>query len=293
MGIGMLGSSIRLALRPNIGLKRVLIGFRGFSSELSPDGSKKTLSIDEALYLAQLGGVSTVKELQQQIMNSPSFSSNKSPFLVENFYDTLESDEADDPLEISPELDDISGFQEASTREYSQGLENSDGIIHNLLKKNFNPNKVDTFFYQGHGKPAREFLVESEGVGTRRRATAHVVLRQGTGQVRFLKDGKREEQIYHRISNRLFLYARFDLLQPLFETGTCGAFDVFIDAKGGGPVGQALAARLAISRALLKACPDTYQDLQFDDMLMEDTRQRMPKMIGRYSARAAQHWSKR
>jgi hypothetical protein len=40
-----------------------------------------------------------------------------------------------------------------------------------------------TFFHFAEGKPGREWLIESDGKGTRKRATVHVKIVRGTGVV--------------------------------------------------------------------------------------------------------------
>lgn len=59
-----------------------------------------------------------------------------------------------------------------------------------------------------------------------------------------------------------YVYDRLDLFKPFVVARALGAFDVSIDVRGGGPTGQAMAARLAIGRALVEACPDCREDLE-------------------------------
>lgn len=59
-----------------------------------------------------------------------------------------------------------------------------------------------------------------------------------------------------------YIYDRLDIFKPFVVARALGAFDVSIDVRGGGPTGQAMAARLAIGRALVHACPDCKEDLE-------------------------------
>ncbi|KAL8273906.1 hypothetical protein Esti_002229 [Eimeria stiedai] len=135
-----------------------------------------------------------------------------------------------------------------------------------------------------HG--GRVWLCKAEGRGTRKRAAALAVLTRGTGQVRVCG----REEVYVRWA---YVYNRMEVLQPLYIAGAAGLFDVDLQVRGGGPSGQAAAARLAIGRALVAACKDCQPQLEEAMVLYEDTRQRMPKMPGRMKARKQRQWSKR
>eukprot|EP00921_Rhytidocystis_pertsovi_P016637 GHVQ01026206.1.p1 GENE.GHVQ01026206.1~~GHVQ01026206.1.p1 ORF type:complete len:327 (+),score=58.23 GHVQ01026206.1:800-1780(+) len=267
---------------------------------------RRPLTIEEALYLSKAAGVYTRKEIQTQIMSSPSFSPDASPFLIENFFDT---GEAEPPLEagetsgtrwqasstgysarslgqrtaeeedggVSTEEDDDTERVEGVAR----GGEEANAVISRTIAQVFNPQWNKTFWLNG-----REWLVQADGTGTRKRATAHVVIRRGSGQV-VVNDG---QHLYWRWP---YYYNRMDVLQPFYLTGTAGEFDLFIHTVGGGVSGQSGATRLAVGRALAAACPSCAEDMAEDLVLYEDTRQRLPKMPGRTKSRAARQWSKR
>ncbi|KAL8445086.1 hypothetical protein Emed_005886 [Eimeria media] len=169
-----------------------------------------------------------------------------------------------------------------------------------------------------HG--GRVWLCKAEGRGTRKRAAALAVLTRGTGQVRVCG----REEVYVRWA---YVYNRMEVLQPLYIAGAAGLFDVDLQVRGGGPSGQAAAARLAIGRALVAACNECQPQLEEGRphapqssspaaaaavaavlgvkgsvaaggdlnvvarsmVLYEDTRQRMPKMPGRMKARKQRH----
>ena len=67
------------------------------------------------------------------------------------------------------------------------------------------------------------------------------------------------EEVYTRWA---YISSRLEVLQPLQVAGAAGLFDVDIHVRGGGPSGQAGAARLAVARALVEACEDCQPELQ-------------------------------
>ncbi len=80
---------------------------------------------------------------------------------------------------------------------------------------------------------------------------------------------------------------------PFQETRAAGLFDAFIAVKGGGPSGQANAAKLAIARALYAARPSALPELEARELLFEDTRQSLSQEIGQKGARTKYRWVKR
>eukprot|EP00922_Rhytidocystis_sp_ex-Travisia-forbesii_P003771 GHVS01005475.1.p1 GENE.GHVS01005475.1~~GHVS01005475.1.p1 ORF type:complete len:264 (+),score=25.99 GHVS01005475.1:279-1070(+) len=255
--------------------------------------STRAMTVEEALYLAKLAGIYSTQEIQQQIVKSPSFSPDKSPFLIENFFDTGEVDVPLESGETSQSRQVATGERnerrERRSVEHEQVQEEDDAevvekvnsVVHNSLSNAFNPEWTKTFWING-----REWKEQSEGVGTRKRATAHAVIRRGTGQVVV---NKSEDLYWHWT----YYYNRMDVLQPFFLTGTAGRFDLFLAVRGSGLSGQSGAARLAVGRALAGACPSCQSDMTEDMVLYEDVRQKLPKMPGRYKTRKARQWSKR
>lgn len=235
------------------------------------------LSLDEWLYLTKEAGYYTTREQQLQIVRSPPFSPQDRPFLIENFFEVADADnESEGPSEDEAEA---SGRQEDQGSTEEPGPESH--IIHDTIRKYFRPDLPNTFM---HG--SAEWLVRAEGRGTRKRASAHAVLCRGTGL--FKVNG--ESDLYAMWPH---LYHRFDVCQPFKLTGTAGAFDVFVEVRGGGLTGKAGATRLAVSRALLQANPSCHDALQRGFCLLEDTRQKMSKMPGKKSRRASFFWNKR
>ena len=250
------------------------------------------LSMAQALYLAKEAGVFTTREVQTHIIKSPSFSTNDSPFLLENFFASQE-DGTSDPfsadvtllkqkLAESATANRTAGFDAQTTSKKEDTATTADVVpekIHQILSSI--SGNVPTF-----GARGREWKVRAEGKGTRKRATAHVVIQRGSGIVKV----NGEEDFYKRFP---LLYNRFDVLYPMEACKASGLFDVFIAVKGGGISGQAGAARLALGRALVSACTHCEDDLKDTLVLFEDTRQRTSKFAGKKGAYARHNWTLR
>jgi small subunit ribosomal protein S9 len=83
------------------------------------------------------------------------------------------------------------------------------------------------------------------------------------------------------------------VLQPLQAAKVINAYDLSINASGGGPTGQAGAARLAISRALLQVDGNLRALLKADGLLRRDPRMKERKKSGQPGARKRFQFSKR
>lgn len=57
------------------------------------------LSLDEALYLSKEMGIKTTSEMQRIIMRSPPFSNDKSPFIIDNFFENVRKNKDTDEIE--------------------------------------------------------------------------------------------------------------------------------------------------------------------------------------------------
>src|SRR5215470_305512 len=68
--------------------------------------------------------------------------------------------------------------------------------------------------------------------------------------------------------------------QPLLATETNDKFDILINTSGGGPNGQAGAAKLGIARALLEFNVELRAKLKQEGMLRRDARQHERKKYG-------------
>ena len=83
------------------------------------------------------------------------------------------------------------------------------------------------------------------------------------------------------------------VLQPLQAAKVVNTYDLSINTTGGGMAGQAGAARLAISRALLQADANLRGTLKADGLLRRDPRMKERKKSGQPGARKRFQFSKR
>ncbi len=83
------------------------------------------------------------------------------------------------------------------------------------------------------------------------------------------------------------------LLQPLQAAKAVNSFDMSINTTGGGMSGQAGAARLAISRALLLTDATLRGTLKVEGLLRRDPRMKERKKSGQPGARKRFQFSKR
>ncbi|MGN6553517.1 MAG: 30S ribosomal protein S9 [Verrucomicrobiota bacterium] len=126
-----------------------------------------------------------------------------------------------------------------------------------------------------------EFL----GTGRRKTAVARVRLASGTGKITV---NGRKFETYFPLDTQ-----RGTVTQPLTITGTADKFDVRVNVTGGGPNGQAGAARHGIARALLLADPSFRAPLKAEGYLTRDPRMRERKKYGQPGARKRFQFSKR
>lgn len=126
---------------------------------------------------------------------------------------------------------------------------------------------------------------EFRALGRRKKASARVRLRPGTGQIVV---NRREVAEYFGRPTSVMI-----LKQPLEATETLGQFDVFVNVAGGGLSGQAGAVRHGISRALLAYDPSLRGTLKAAGFLTRDPRAKERKKYGQKGARARFQFSKR
>jgi small subunit ribosomal protein S9 len=121
--------------------------------------------------------------------------------------------------------------------------------------------------------------------GRRKRATARVFIRLGTGDVK----------INHRTPEDYFPreILRMHYQEALRTVEHMGNFDMFITVKGGGDSGQAGAIRHGIARALQKYDPTLRPALKRAGLLTRDAREKERKKYGQKGARARFQYSKR
>jgi small subunit ribosomal protein S9 len=130
-------------------------------------------------------------------------------------------------------------------------------------------------------KTSNEFL----GTGRRKTAVARVRLATGSGKITV---NGREFENYFPLET-----LRSTITQPLTVTGTAEKLDARISVTGGGPNGQAGAARHGISRALLKFDASLRGALKAEGFLTRDPRMRERKKYGQPGARKRFQFSKR
>jgi small subunit ribosomal protein S9 len=128
-------------------------------------------------------------------------------------------------------------------------------------------------------------LVQHLGTGRRKRAVARVFLRPGNGNITV--NGKAYDQYFTTES------ARAVVRQPLLTTETAERFDILILTNGGGYQGQADAARLGISRALVEFNSELRPRLKSAGFLTRDPRGHERKKYGQKGARKRFQFSKR
>jgi len=128
-------------------------------------------------------------------------------------------------------------------------------------------------------------LVQHIGTGRRKRAVARVFLRPGTGVIKV--NGRTFEDYFPSDTSRAIVK------QPLLLTETADKFDIVITAAGGGPTGQAGAAKMGIARALLEFNAELRPRLKKLGFLTRDPRKHERKKYGQKGARKRFQFSKR
>ena len=128
-------------------------------------------------------------------------------------------------------------------------------------------------------------LMQHLGTGRRKTAVARVFLRNGNGAIKV--NGREFDNYFASPA------ARAIVKQPLLATETADKFDILITASGGGPLGQAGAAKLGIARALLQFNAELRGKLKELGFLTRDARQHERKKYGQKGARKRFQFSKR
>jgi small subunit ribosomal protein S9 len=123
------------------------------------------------------------------------------------------------------------------------------------------------------------------GTGRRKTSVARVWLRPGGGRI--LVNRRPFEDYFPRETLRMIIS------QPLQLTNTFGTLDATINVGGGGPTGQAGAARHGIARALLEFDVNLRPTLKRAGLLTRDPRMRERKKYGQPGARSKFQYSKR
>ena len=127
--------------------------------------------------------------------------------------------------------------------------------------------------------------IEYYGTGRRKKASARVFLRPGTGAI--VVNRKPVEQMFTIESLRTIIK------HPFVITETGDKFDVLATTDGGGVMGQAGALRLGIARALCVFSLDLRPRLKKAGLLTRDQRIKERKKYGMAGARKRFQFSKR
>ena len=135
--------------------------------------------------------------------------------------------------------------------------------------------------------PSKKVLVVS---GKRKTAVARAVVRLGVGKVRI-----------NMVPVEIFEpeIAREKIMEPLLQAGedVWKQMDMDVKTSGGGYMGQAEAARMAVANALLKWTKSSHLRTVFTEydrtMIAGDSRRKEPKKFGGPGARAKEQKSYR
>jgi small subunit ribosomal protein S9 len=128
---------------------------------------------------------------------------------------------------------------------------------------------------------AQEFIA----TGRRKTSVARIRMTPGSGKIDI--NGRSFEDYFPTAP------LQNTVLQPLQAAKLVNAYDLSINATGGGATGQAGAVRLAIARALLQVDNNLRSTLKADGLLRRDPRMKERKKSGQPGARKRFQFSKR
>jgi small subunit ribosomal protein S9 len=128
---------------------------------------------------------------------------------------------------------------------------------------------------------AQEFIA----TGRRKTSVARIRMTPGSGKIDI--NGKSFEDYFPTVP------LQNTVLQPLQVVKLTNSYDLSINTTGGGATGQAGAARLAISRALLLVDANLRGTLKAEGLLRRDPRMKERKKSGQPGARKRFQFSKR
>lgn len=121
--------------------------------------------------------------------------------------------------------------------------------------------------------------------GKRKQAVARTWLKPGNGKV-IINNKPAEEFFVHDAARKM-------MMQPFELTDTMDEYDVKINVRGGGTIGQAGAIRHGITKALAQSNPDFRLTLKKAGFVKRDPRKKERKKYGQRGARARFQFSKR
>jgi small subunit ribosomal protein S9 len=126
---------------------------------------------------------------------------------------------------------------------------------------------------------------QKNAVGRRKEAITRVFISKGSGNIT-INDKNYKEYF-------TLVYLQNQIEAPLKKIESLDKFDIKITANGGGVKGQAEAAKLGISRALLEINPEYRPLLKTAGFLKRDPRGVERKKFGKKKARRSYQFSKR
>lgn len=126
---------------------------------------------------------------------------------------------------------------------------------------------------------------QKNAVGRRKEAVTRVFLSKGEGNITI--NGKDYKTYFPLI------YLQNQVEAPFKSIDAANAFDVVVNANGGGVKGQAEAIKLGIARALLQVNPEYRPALKLAGLLTRDPRSVERKKPGKKKARKSFQFSKR
>lgn len=122
-------------------------------------------------------------------------------------------------------------------------------------------------------------------IGRRKAAVARVYLTEGSGKIIINK-----KELTNYFPSSILQYI---VKQPLEKLGVAEKYDIRINLNGGGLKGQSEAARLGITRALIKINPEDKPALRAAGFVTRDPRVVERKKPGQPKARKRFQFSKR
>jgi small subunit ribosomal protein S9 len=126
-----------------------------------------------------------------------------------------------------------------------------------------------------------------EFIATGRRKTSVARIRMTAGNGKIDVNGRSFEDYFPTAP------LQNTVLQPLQAVKLASAYDLSVNATGGGPTGQAGAVSLAIARALLQVDGNLRGTLKAEGLLRRDPRMKERKKSGQPGARKRFQFSKR
>jgi small subunit ribosomal protein S9 len=123
------------------------------------------------------------------------------------------------------------------------------------------------------------------GVGRRKSATARVRVAPGSGKV--MVNNRELNDYFPNERDRKAIFG------PLEASQYGGKIDVYVNAEGGGPTGQAGAIVMGLARAIVRYDQATEKPLRDEGFLTRDSRMKERKKYGQLGARRRFQFSKR